>query len=209
MLSTHTNGSGWGNIMKAYLGIGAVLGLALCGCGDEAGGGDGIPEIYERPSLSLPADLDEAECPLGCRYETDPPECAGNILVGPCSDGERTCTNCEELGQKCAYDEVYEMASCLPLSFENPDCVPACKDKFCGDDGCGGSCGFCPDEGVCDGAQCWIPGSACGDIGVESECISDLKVSCSEGGLAILDCTSVDRVCAYNESTEIFDCLVP
>jgi len=30
----------------------------------------------------------------------------------------------------------------------NPECIPDCTDKECGDDGCGGSCGEC-DEGCC------------------------------------------------------------
>ncbi len=43
-------------------------------------------------------------------------------------------------------------------SVDVPDdlpCVPDCDGKACDDDGCGGSCGTCDDEKVCDGGQCW------------------------------------------------------
>jgi formylglycine-generating enzyme required for sulfatase activity len=33
-------------------------------------------------------------------------------------------------------------------------CTPACTDKTCGDDGCGGTCGACPDGMECDGTAC-------------------------------------------------------
>lgn len=40
-----------------------------------------------------------------------------------------------------------------------PDCLPDCVEKLCGEDGCGGSCGTCPDgcsciEGYCSGDSC-------------------------------------------------------
>jgi hypothetical protein len=39
-----------------------------------------------------------------------------------------------------------------------PPCVPDCTGRQCGDDGCGGSCGTCPEGSICDGAgQCIIP----------------------------------------------------
>ena len=35
-----------------------------------------------------------------------------------------------------------------------PLCDPQCNDKDCGDDGCGGSCGTCPEGQSCEGGQC-------------------------------------------------------
>ena len=41
-------------------------------------------------------------------------------------------------------------------SDDNP-CTPDCMGKFCGDDGCGGSCGACEDGGVCSDGVCLYP----------------------------------------------------
>ena len=44
-------------------------------------------------------------------------------------------------------------------------CVPNCDNLVCGDDGCGGSCGDCPPDLVCDGeGQCGDPPS-CDPLG--------------------------------------------
>lgn len=49
-----------------------------------------------------------------------------------------------------------------------PACVPKCSGLQCGDDGCGGTCGACPDGRICDEAgQC-----ACAPCG-DKECGSD------------------------------------
>lgn len=56
-------------------------------------------------------------------------------------------------------------------------CTPDCKQKQCGDDGCGGSCGACPDgctcvnhtcQGECKKADCGD--KECGDDGVGGSC---------------------------------------
>ena len=55
-------------------------------------------------------------------------------------------------------------------------CEPNCDGKVCGDDGCGGTCGDCPDNGACDAAgQCsgCVPdcdGKECGSDGCEGIC---------------------------------------
>lgn len=72
------------------------------------------------------------------------------------------------------------------------ECLPACEDKECGDDGCGGLCGICPEgttcnEGKCDCipqhhkdccgmAVCWFDG--CGN---EGEKIVDCPYGCAAG----------------------------
>ncbi|MFT5429489.1 MAG: type II secretion system protein C [Myxococcota bacterium] len=40
---------------------------------------------------------------------------------------------------------------------KDPDCVPACDEKSCGDDGCGGKCGECTDEQTCEDGACKDP----------------------------------------------------
>ena len=58
-------------------------------------------------------------------------------------------------------------------------CVPDCAGKACGDDGCGGSCGACYDQGgavdasLCQAGTCCAPqcgGKTCGDNGCGGQC---------------------------------------
>lgn len=64
------------------------------------------------------------------------------------------------------------------------DCVPQCDGKYCGDDGCGGSCGACPSGQLCSpstsrcaAAQCTpdCRGRQCGDDGCGGSCGSCRK----------------------------------
>ena len=81
---------------------------------------------------------------------------------------------CDSMGLTCveAWDNLE--GSCAPnpeldeLSCDTPtghqsdwcvcalptDCVPDCTDKECGNDGCGGSCGDCPDSASCNQGEC-------------------------------------------------------
>ncbi len=52
-------------------------------------------------------------------------------------------------------------------------CVPDCQGKECGDDGCEGSCGGCPEGEVCYEFACCQPdcdGKECGDDGCGGSC---------------------------------------
>lgn len=65
-----------------------------------------------------------------------------------------------------------------------PGCVPNCTGKVCGSNGCGGSCGTCPDGFTCTGGDCiCIPDCGggfkeCGPDGCGGECG---VVPCPEG----------------------------
>ena len=52
-------------------------------------------------------------------------------------------------------------------------CKPDCTDLACGDDGCGGSCGQCPDAQPCEAGVC-VVGGECGD----GQCEGDLGETC-------------------------------
>jgi general secretion pathway protein C len=39
-------------------------------------------------------------------------------------------------------------------SSSDPDCKPECDGKACGDDGCGGTCGECTDDEICNEGKC-------------------------------------------------------
>ena len=98
-------------------------------------------------------------------------------------------------------------------------CVPVCEERFCGDDGCGGSCGdcavdrVCSDDGQCAAVPC-INSKDCPDAlvcdeenGICVECVGD--EDCPEGGVcneahhctvehpcqSDLDCKDYDQLC--------------
>ena len=56
------------------------------------------------------------------------------------------------------YSQTQNLKGLYSLSISAP-CVPSCNDKVCGPDGCGASCGVCPEELACDlEGQC-VPGA--------------------------------------------------
>jgi len=48
-------------------------------------------------------------------------------------------------------------ADVTPEDVPDVDCKPVCKGKQCGDDGCGGSCGSCGANGLCEKGKCVCP----------------------------------------------------
>ena len=107
-------------------------------------------------------------------------------------------------------------------------CVPACLDKDCGDDGCGGSCGECGEDeecvqGFCQEGAC-VPacdGKECGDDGCGGVCgvcgagmTCNASGQCVEGGVCdpVANCVGKDcgddgcgGVCGVCEAGE--DCV--
>lgn len=86
-------------------------------------------------------------------------------------------------------------------------CTPNCSGRVCGDDGCGGSCGTCPDpystcnsNGQCDACVPNCHGRACGDDGCGGTCgTCSGGDSCNGSGQCvpcIPDCTG--RTCGDN-----------
>ncbi|MCC6622900.1 MAG: hypothetical protein IT385_16695 [Deltaproteobacteria bacterium] len=77
-------------------------------------------------------------------------------------------------------------------------CVPVCDGKFCGDDGCGGTCGACTVAGeVCNEAagRCEPEGSACVGSCKGRKCGDDgCGVSCGECGEGEV-CADTEGVC--------------
>ena len=66
-------------------------------------------------------------------------------------------------------------------------CEPQCAGKECGDDGCYGSCGECPDDGVCYGGACGGPVDGCGVAPMAGcggcqceECVCEMLPECCE-----------------------------
>jgi len=117
-------------------------------------------------------------------WDTTP--CSPNCVGLECGDdgcgGE--CGNCQD-GQSCAQGVCASQNGCgdgncepgetLESCPEDCICVAKCQDKTCGNDGCGGSCGTCTRDQVCDAGQCvetcvgtcvskgWECGEVCGE----------------------------------------------
>ena len=111
-------------------------------------------------------------CPLGqecqagiCASSTS--SCAG-LCGGSAPSGCFCDEGCVGFGDCCA--DVCQ--ACPALSF--CECVPDCSGKDCGDNGCGGSCGTCPEGVPCeDGVCACVPacsGKECGDDGCGGSC---------------------------------------
>jgi hypothetical protein len=65
-------------------------------------------------------------------------------------------------------------------------CTPQCGGKQCGSDGCGGTCGSCPDGASCSNGQCLGSGTGCYDMLLcMSDCDTDeCAYECYYGGSA-------------------------
>lgn len=102
---------------------------------------------------------------------------------GVCSDGE-DCSNCPG-DCLCGCGHTCNQGTCE---------YSACAGKLCGTDGCGGSCGTCPEQHVCAlGGTCYCVadcvGKICGDDGCGGSC-----GICDDGDYCTLDtCTPLGQ----------------
>lgn len=71
--------------------------------------------------------------------------------------GNSTDADCEQFALDDACSDA--LKDCL-----GDTCLPQCKDKACGDDGCGGTCGECDGDTVCQQGEC-VDGSVVADGG--------------------------------------------
>ena len=94
-------------------------------------------------------------------------------------------------------------------------CIPACDGKDCGDDGCGGICGTCPDNGICEEGVCQCEFAEC-NLG----CCEEGKV-CWMGGCCLPVCEGKDcgddgcggadacGVCPAGQTCHLYQCCLP
>jgi hypothetical protein len=73
-----------------------------------------------------------------------------------------------------------------PLDLEPQDiCVPQCKGKACGDNGCGGVCGQCGTNEVCNkDGKCKCPSG----VGCMGSCCQENQVCGADGSCCVPDC---------------------
>ena len=131
----------------------------------------------------------------GCDFQPNGLECedgskctVGDLCVGgECIGGEAP--NCDD-GKECTGDSCNTESGCVNANVGNGtpcgqlagwtcldgecQCQQDCQGKVCGDDGCGGNCGECPEGKACQNGQCnCVPdctGKECGDDGCGGEC---------------------------------------
>lgn len=84
-----------------------------------------------------------------------------------------------------------DIPSDIPVVDHGPDdlgCTPDCKDKTCGDNGCGGSCGTCGNNEECKegNCECTVGSEACQDV------CCDIGAICFEDKCCTPDCDGKD-----------------
>jgi hypothetical protein len=96
-------------------------------------------------------------------------------------------------------------------------CTPRCDGRDCGDDGCGGSCGQCASNEVCDDGICLCapacaPANACGPDGCRGSCgTCATNQTCTGTQLTRTECVSgvctpVTTSCGANQRCFQNDC---
>ncbi len=114
-------------------------------------------------------------CLTGMCEDSDDPNCLQEAHDGACQDAFTSCAG---------------------------ECEPTCGDAVCGDDGCGGVCGYCASDEVCAAGQCKSSScqGGCGEYDADKPCQCDS--ACFNAG----DCCA--DVC--DQCTDSLDeCAVP
>lgn len=89
-------------------------------------------------------------CSTTCRAHGTIPAQSSLQALYDCVDGE-----CGEGSEAdCKQYALDDACNDLLLACMGDDCLPQCKDKVCGSDGCGGSCGDCEGDTTCSLGEC-------------------------------------------------------
>lgn len=153
---------------------------------------------------TAPADGTDGTDPAGTNGTTDstgappvtdaPPNPGDGTLIGePCSPGAVDCNGtsvvvCVADGAGWTVSETCTGATKCDLETGTCVCAPNCANKVCGDDGCGGSCGTCPNGGQCTFGECGCTPSCaakqCGQDGCGGQCgTCGIGESCTPQGI--------------------------
>ncbi len=101
----------------------------------------------------------------------------------------------------------------LPAKAQHRQPVPDCHGKVCGPDGCGGSCGTCPDGAVCVGNFCQRDCAFIPDVGC---CQGNNLVTCENGKPHVIFCKNhggadtihhMPTVCGWDSYEHKYSCL--
>ena len=111
------------------------------------------------------------EATIACSDDATPPGNYGSLVSGVAGEGTYYV-------QVDGYDSTQFGKFAMSLKFAADSCVPKCDGAFCGSDGCGGSCGECNADEMCNTktGRCWpkdckskCDGRKCGEDGCGTE----------------------------------------
>lgn len=135
------------------------------------------------------------DCPLDCGACTN--DCCDASATGGCADaGVATCV-CA-ISPECCTDAWTE--ACVMLAQDqcgmSSCCTPQCSGKTCGDNGCGGVCGECLPDAMCDQGQgicesACAPGTQDDDMDPATACVDCVSGEyCAGGGAVAVACVA-------------------
>ena len=186
---------------------------------DSVSADDGISPMDSGPDICVP--------------HCDGKNCGNDLCGGKCGtclDGKQcvagTCSCVAEATKGCCGDAVCWFDSCgtqgsvvaqctfgcvceQDLPCFNPrctDCVAQCDGRFCGEDGCGGSCGTCEigtscDVSVCRGStdeSCVGPADCLSQKCTENRCQPRTQCGFNSVNLSHVDCTDNLQACVFD-----------
>jgi hypothetical protein len=123
------------------------------------------------------------ECPdlsHCCAPKCDGKECGDNGCGGSCGECDAN-EECNDDSQcQCAGTSIECGGVCCDVGqicVEGACCMPICDGIECGSDGCGGSCGQCSDNDVCNGEE----------LCAEGQCLAGEALDCADDNLCTDD----------------------
>jgi hypothetical protein len=130
--------------------------------------------------------------------------CVDDRVLVTCEAQERKETDCGlmEGGGYCRYNSLLGKNECAA------GCLPKCQGLECGDDGCGGVCGTCPNGWACPVGKCEAQaGGECGWYAAGT-CEQDVLWLCEAGVLTRTDCAEQSLHCGWRLPSGPFACLL-
>lgn len=158
-------------------------------CGDDGCGGScgSCPSQYACqlgqcvPSTAL------GETGDACSSQAD---CQSGLCVDLVE--QSLCTQLCAPGLDCPAGWVCSLEIVGSVCIPQGSCVPNCTQKECGDDGCGGTCGGCPQTQECKGGKCKTKAGA--TCYASADCSSGICLPFEEGRMCTTPC-STDSGC--------------
>jgi len=155
------------------------------------------------------------ECRMACGEDLDCHLVCGYTSTDQANDTWELFVDCLDLAGYFACSEDDD--SCLDMVWDSCNeafvacvgCIPDCEGKECGDDGCGGACGQCPQNETCVGGVClWSAGCPM-DLTGKTYRVTDFLVDVPsnvmneswEQDIAVGDLVLLLRVAQHNVAT--------
>ena len=191
-------------------------GAAECGS-DGCGGSCGDCAAGETCAAGTCVDAGDDPCG-GIPYEG----CCDAATLTWCEEGELLTIECAPDDLECGWSAADGFYNCdteggadpagtfpIECGGGGPSCTPDCGAAECGSDGCGGSCGTCPDGGACDdlSGQCQsVDPGPCQGVPFEGCCDSQTLTWCEDDELFAQDCGVDGLFCGWSADDGFYLC---